>query len=170
MLYRVLQLYKALNPKINREEYAWAKTILSSREMALFKKQPIADQRHALDVALDIQRQAQAIIKEYGEPALSELLHASLLHDCGKSLIPPRLWQRIFIVISGYLPLTPSNNKFRPKNIFSKTLLIYGRHPVWGKHLAAKAGTPPEVLTLIERHHCPLTSVEKILRDADSRH
>ncbi len=170
MFYRFSQLYNAIFPKIELKEYLCIEKILAAKELILFYKQTLPDQRHALDVAKDIQKERHSLENTYGSKAYQVLLRAALLHDCGKSLLPPRLWQRIFIVVTGYLPITGLNYILSKQNIFVKTILVYKLHPAWGKHLAARAGCNQEILSLIQNHHAPTNSIEKVLAKADSRH
>ncbi|MGI5901387.1 MAG: hypothetical protein ACOX7U_02775 [Desulfitobacteriia bacterium] len=167
---RFSQFYKAVRAKILPEEYQWAKNLLSIKEFELFNKQALPDKRHALDVALEIQKQKTVLEKTLGINVYNNLLIASLLHDCGKSMFPPRLWQRVFVALVAFLP-----NKYKEilagkKNIFGKTLRLYKKHPLWGSHLAAKAGSKEKIISLILNHHQPLTAAERILSQADNNH
>lgn len=170
MFYRLKQLYNALNPKLKEEELAWVGQLLTEKELALFRKQVLTEQRHALDVALDIFFQKSEIICNMGNAAYDRLLKAALLHDCGKSLVKLHLWQRVFIVVYDYLPSKIKTYIGGSRNVFSKTIVIHKQHPVWGKHLGAKIGLDQEILKLIQNHHYPGTLLEKIIAEADNRH
>ncbi len=170
MLYRLKQLYAAVFPQVKTQEYAWPALVLTSDELVLFSRQTLTEQRHALDVAADLQEQKEILLAVYGESSYQNLLKAALLHDCGKSLFRLRLWQRIWIVISTYFPDHLPDILAKKRNILGKTLLIYKRHPVWGKRLAAKAGACPEIQALIENHHSPQKPLELVLSEADNRH
>jgi HD-like signal output (HDOD) protein len=170
MLYRLKQLFKALFAKVELHEYSWLESVLTPAELTLFCKQTLAEQRHALDVAIDILNHKAEIEKAYGTNVYQDLLLAALLHDCGKSLIKLHLWQRIIIATAGYLP-----NKLREKianhNIFlNKTLVIYKQHPAWGKWLASKAKMNENIQKLILNHHTPSNQLEQLLYEADNRH
>lgn len=170
MFYRLRQLYNALNPKIKEEELSWVERILSEKELLLFRKQVLTEQRHALDVAFDIISHRSEIILLVGEQAYDNLLKAALLHDCGKSLVKLRLWQRVFIVVYDFLPLRTKYYITGMKNVFSKTIVIHKQHPAWGRRLGTKIGLNHEILKLIENHHTPGSRLEKIIAQADSRH
>jgi len=170
MFYRLHQLYHALFPKVDHTEYAWLHSILHSDALALFQRQTLTEQRHALDVAQDIEKQKESIACAFGEAQYQNLLQAALLHDCGKSLFKLHLWQRIFIVIIGYLPSQWQQILQKQSNIFGKTLLVYIQHPVWGKHFASQAGVNDQILNLIEKHHFPNSPLEILLYEADNRH
>jgi len=170
MLYRLKQLYDAVFPQVEAQEYAWLASVLTSSELALFSRQTLTEQRHALDVAADLKEQKEILTSVYGERSYQNLLKAALLHDCGKSLFKLQLWQRIYIVILTYFPDHLPGILAKKRNILGKTLLIYKRHPVWGRRLAAKAGAGPEVQLLIEKHHSPRKPLELVLSEADNRH
>lgn len=170
MFYRLNQLYHALFAKVYPKEYTWLSEILTPQELILFGQQTLTEQRHALDVAYDIQKDQERIAKTFGGNTYQDLLHAALLHDCGKSLHPLKLWQRIFIVIAGSLPLPWQNKIVSDKNIFGKTLIIHQQHSAWGKHLAAKAGVKEAIQVLIQNHHTPHGTLEELLYQADNRH
>jgi len=169
MLYRVSQFFKAVRPQIRPEHYLWINDVLSDEESILFRKQPLADQRHALDVAVCIQSQKNELVSFHGRLIFEYLLKAALLHDCGKFLFPLRLWQRIFIVMATYIPEQLSRHMIKKSNILGKTMIIYKSHPAWGSRLAAKAGSNKEILILIQNHHNPENSVQSILFEADNR-
>jgi hypothetical protein len=164
MFYRLRQLYSAIWSTVRPEEYRWVRKILSEKEYRLFLSQALPDQRHALDVALDIKTQADRIEKTYGRDACLSLLQAALLHDCGKALSPPRLWQRILIVTAGFFPQN-HGRKIGGYGLFGETLPLYHEHPLWGRNLAAEAGCSHQVLALIEHHHAPESPLEKILSE-----
>ncbi len=170
MFYRLKQLYKAINPRVRSEELSWLPKILSEKELTLFGKQLLAEQRHALDVSEEILAQQSAIEQALGKTAFNNLLKTALLHDCGKSLIRLRLWQRVFIVVYEYFPTKIKDHIICQRNVFSKTMVIYKQHPTWGKHLATKAGLNQEVQVLIQNHHSPRNELEKIIYEADSKH
>lgn len=170
MLYRVRQLIDALWPKVCESEYAWLFQELSAEEAALFSRQTLTEQRHALDVAFDIQKQKITIEIDYGTDGYHNLLHAALLHDCGKSLIALRLWQRVFIVLFDYLPANTQKRIVGQRSLLGKTLTIYRQHPVWGKRLAARTGLSPDIQGLILKHHAPISPLDELLYLSDSRH
>ncbi|NLI93699.1 MAG: HD domain-containing protein [Peptococcaceae bacterium] len=169
MFYRIGQFCNALYPKIKTDEYVWLNSVLTPGELAIFYRQTLTEQRHALDVAMDIEEQKNELVERFGDVSYHCLLHASLLHDCGKSLFRLRLWQRVAIVAVNYLP-EKWKNHISKRGILGKTMVIYQQHPAWGKRLASKAGLDKEIQTLIENHHQPGSPMEKVLFQADNRH
>lgn len=170
MLYRLNQLYNAIFAHVEQNEYLWLNSKLTTKELELFKKQTVTEQRHALDVAYEIRFSRNDIIKTYGKSVYDDLIKAALLHDCGKSLIELKLWQRIFIVIAGYLPNKVKVKMTKKRNLLGKILLVNKLHPAWGKRLASKTGATQNILTLIKNHHAPNNPIELILYRADNRH
>ncbi len=169
MVYRLKQLFNALFPKIKNHEYLWINYILNEKEQQLFRSQTLAEQRHALDVAYDIQNDKTVITAQHGEYIYACLLKAALLHDCGKSIIGLSIGQRIFIVIFCYLPVR-IQCVLKRNATFNQTILIYERHPAWGKRLVAQIGACLDIQNFIKNHHHPITETEKILFSADNRH
>ncbi|ADY56489.1 hypothetical protein Sgly_2200 [Syntrophobotulus glycolicus DSM 8271] len=163
MFYRVIQLYKAVFPKITPKEKAFVEEILSPSQTNLFYQQSPVEQRHALDVAGDLPAQGLS------EDEFHTLMTAALLHDCGKSLFHLYLWQRVFIVLFFHLPFSLQERICLKKNLLTKTIRIHKRHPIWGSFLARKTGATPEVQHLIKHHHKPKSNLGLLLYHADNR-
>lgn len=164
MFYRFVQFYKAINPIITPDERTFVEATLSPLQTKLFYKQSQAEQRHALDVVMDLMSQSSIPQNE-----LCSLFIAALLHDCGKSLFKMHIWQRVFIVCFYKMPLPLRKVICSNKNIFSKTIKLYKRHPYWGSILAKKAGVNCEIIALIKNHHEPDSDLGILLYDADNR-
>jgi len=170
MLYRIKQFCKAVSPRIKKNEYAWAAKILNHQEYALFSKQSLVEQRHAIDVALDIYKQQNLIITLYGADHFANLLKAALLHDCGKSLIKYRLWQRVVIALARQLPENYKAKLIKGRTPLGRILLLDSLHPKWGKFLTAKAGLNTDIQTMILNHHNPSSQIEHLLAKYDNKH
>lgn len=166
MVYRVLQFAHALFPKIKSKDIEWAVKHLSSEASTLFLQQSLPDQRHAIDVAQSIIKARHSLTIE----DFKNLITASLLHDCGKSVIFLHLWHRVFIVL---IKKTPQSLRSRLENghsIFSYPLKIDTRHALWGGYLAEQAGLNPNICRLIREHHNPKTNLGRLLEQADNNH
>lgn len=164
MFYRVRQFIDALFPRLDKEELQHIRLILPSQAYALFLKQPPAEQKHALKVARLIESWGSALPpNEKGN-----LLRAALLHDCGKSFFPLRIWQRVFIVLLQKYPQTLQNNLAQSSRFFSVPLRLASRHAAWGSRLARQAGLSEEVCLLIREHHQPQTPLGQLLHQADN--
>ena len=71
---------------------------------------------------------------------------AALLHDCGKSVRPYRVWERVGAglvpgPLARWLALGP--------------LWVRGHHPELGARLLERVGARPRVVELVRRHHRP---------------
>ncbi|TMB54085.1 MAG: hypothetical protein E6J47_08550 [Chloroflexi bacterium] len=88
-MHRVEQFFGHLTARVDADELALAERILPASAWPLFVAMPVADRRHALDVA---QRLMAARIDD------SDLLCAALLHDAGKGR-RLRLWHRVIGVL-----------------------------------------------------------------------
>lgn len=161
MFYRIRQFRHAIHPKFKIEELDWAKSILPPNAMQLFLSQPLPEQRHALDVALDLWTSG---IRD------NHLLIAALLHDCGKGKNPLKVWERIIIVLLQKLPLPVWNNLLQTQSPFSGPLRTAQEHPQWSAEMAAAIGLSPQVVELISQHHNPNNHEGYILFAADNRH
>src|SRR3990170_7373006 len=87
-LYRTRQVMHALRPRIDPLALAFARSLLSDSERALFDRMERRDQRHAIAVLANVSVHTQD----------QDVLIAALLHDCGKGAVP--VWLRILKVIS----------------------------------------------------------------------
>ncbi|HVJ50504.1 HD domain-containing protein [Desulfitobacterium sp.] len=168
MFYRILQFYHGLFPRISSEDIRLVQSFLSAAPISLFEEQSPADQRHALDVAIDL-LQNQTHLPSSQK---SILIQAALLHDCGKTCYPLKIWQRIYIVLCAKLPYTLQKSLKALTNYqaLSLPLTLAQEHPEWGAKLASQAGLNEEVVELIRYHHTPRSEAGKLLHAADNRH
>lgn len=166
MFYRVHQFFKAFFPRIKPSEIKWITDNLSPEACLLFLRQSRSEQRHALDVAQSILTDNYAL----SYSGFHDLLTAALLHDCGKSLVSIRLWQRVFIVLMQKMPRTIWSRLESGHTVFALPLKIATQHAAWGACLAQQAGLNPEICLLIREHHTPTTELGRILERADNAH
>lgn len=164
MLYRVHQFLQALVPqKLRPAEVDWIQNLLPPKAIPLFFAQTLADQRHALDVTLDL-----SSLPPYSSSR--NLLIAALLHDCGKSRHPLKIWERVYIVLAQKLPKNLWNALLHFPSFLANPLQVAENHPLWGAELAHQAGLDPEIVELIRNHHCPQSPEERLLNRVDNRH
>lgn len=169
MFYRVRQFYHGLFPRITSKDLILIHNYLPEKAISLFTAQLPADQRHCLDVALDLlQNNPDSLSLSQKD----QLIQAALLHDCGKTLYPLRLWQRVYVVLAAYLPhsicdFLKSSSHFQS---LSQPLKLAKEHPEWGAKLSAQAGLEEEVIQLIHFHHTPKSEIGRLLFLADNRH
>lgn len=164
MFYRVRQFINAIFPKVNASDINWALNHLTPEASDLFLKQSWPEQRHAIDVA-------QNIIQARNPISFSDfqtLITAALLHDCGKSMVPISLWQRVYIVLMQAMPQSLWSCLEQSHTVFASPLKLATQHALWGESLAKRAGLNSEVCLLIREHHSPQTDLGRILAQADN--
>jgi len=166
MFYRIHQFFRAIFPHLNQTDINWAMNHLSPEASELFLQQSQPEQRHAIDVANSIIK-ANTLLSFHD---FQNLITAALLHDCGKSLVSIRLWQRVYIVLMHNMPHFLWSRLERGPSLFSIPLKIDKRHALWGEYLAKKAGMNSVVCLLIREHHTPTTNLGRILEQADNTH
>lgn len=166
MLYRVYQFINAVFPHLTQTEINWAINHLSPEASELFLQQSRPEQRHAIDVAKSIIHANFPLLFD----DFQNLITAALLHDCGKSVVFLRLWQRVYIVLMHRMPQFVLSLLNRSHPFFSFPLKIDERHALWGECLAKKAGLNSVVCLLIREHHNPTTDLGRILEQADNSH
>lgn len=88
VLYRSRQVFNALRPRIDPNDLAFARSLLTEPERDLFDAMERREQRHAIAVL--------AKVRVHTED--HDTLIAALLHDCGKGEVPVGL--RILKVLS----------------------------------------------------------------------
>ena len=146
---KVRRLSRSVRERQARPDDAWAVSVLTPPEARLYLSMDARDREHACRVA-------GALIAAH--PCSSaELRAAALLHDCGKSLRPYRVQERVLVGlipgrVSRYLPFG--------------ALYLRGHHPALGAKLLRRLGGRERVAQLIERHHTPRNDREAALLHA----
>ncbi len=142
--YRLRQFWKALRARPDPQRLKAAQRLLSPPLWALFRQMPPNEQAHALRV---FQRLQQAGHTD------RDLLTAALLHDVGKALHRPRLWERVVVVLAyACCPVRAFHlGEGQPRG-WRRPFVLARQHPAWGARLVAEAGAAPKVVALI-RHH-----------------
>jgi putative nucleotidyltransferase with HDIG domain len=155
--YRSRQLLRALLGRVSDSEMAEARSVLGPASYKVFAAMPRQYRRHGLAV--------YETVREHGcnDPVV---LQAALLHDCGKydpvSGKYVTVVHRVLVVV---LENVPGGNRL------ARTLALRGRrkpggwvfypfylsrnHPRLGAELAARSGTPADVVRLVAAHHRP---------------
>ena len=148
--YRVGQFLRALTAGVADREAEQAMHVLTPEAQAVFRRQSIQDQRHALAV-YDTLRQAG-----HTNP---HLLAAAMLHDSGKAAawLPP--WQRaVIVLLDRFSPrLLARLSKGEPRG-WRRSFVVHAQHPEAGAYWAHEAGCSPVTVSLIRRHHDRLES------------
>lgn len=142
-LYRIQQFLRALTARVRPAEWKLVEETLPLEAVSLFRRMPVADQRHGLDVLFALRARG------HEERALWA---AALLHDVAKSE-GVHLWHRVpAVLIQGLRPdglrrlASPDPRSWR----YGFTLIL--EHPHRGAEMARAAGCSPDVVELIRRH------------------
>lgn len=145
VIYRLRQVWETIGARPDAEGLAAAQRLLPPPLWELFRQMPPHEQAHALRVFRRLQRQG------HHDHAL---LCAALLHDVGKALEGPRLWERVAAVLAhACCPARAACwGKGQPHG-WRRPFVIARQHPEWGARLAAKAGASMKTVALIRHHH-----------------
>ena len=143
--YRVTQFFRTLWASLQPVDMAYAASHLSPGLLRLFRRMARAEQHHGIDVCRKLASQG------YNAP---DLFTAALLHDVGKVVAPPRIWERVIVVLGEHF--TPNQaerwSAGTPRGL-RRGFVIRQRHPRWGAALAEQAGASPRTVALIRHHH-----------------
>ncbi|MHC6178277.1 HD domain-containing protein [Clostridium sp. JNZ X4-2] len=153
-LYRIKQFYWALTAKISKDDVNFTNYILNIKELKLFNKLSVQEQKHSVKVAYDVQNICN---NKYERVNTNLLLKAALLHDIGK------IYSRLNIIDKSIMVLGDKFSRGRLKKFSNnKKINIYYNHAILGKELLRKIETDDRLLYLVENHHN-----EKIINDLE---
>ncbi len=145
--HRVAQFFRTLSAPLLRLDETYAEAHLSPKLMALFRQMPRAEQQHGIAVCRALEAQG------YHDPAL---MTAALLHDVGKSQVPPWIFERVLVVLGEhYLPQHAARWAKGEPHGWRRGFVIRRMHPQWGADLVKQAGASPRTVALIRHHHNP---------------
>jgi putative nucleotidyltransferase with HDIG domain len=120
---------------------------LSSSLLALFLRMPRAEQHHGIALCRALEAEGYRDV---------DILTAALLHDVGKSVVSPRPWERVCVVLTEYfLPARVRAWSRGAPEGWRRGFVIRRCHPAWGAQMAEEAGASPRVVELIRNHHAP---------------
>ncbi|NTW00330.1 MAG: hypothetical protein HGA19_03375 [Oscillochloris sp.] len=164
LTYRVRQFFAALRAEVSTKEHALVACTLTPSEQRLFEHMPTYDQRHCLDVY-------QTLVDEgHNDPLL---LRAAIIHDCGKVDDNGKTMGLGWYILATLLKRVPGLYLAAAKGSrgLLRPLSIYATHAWRGAEMAAAAGSPPEMVTIIRHYHDPRpTGMAAILQWADEQH
>lgn len=144
LVYRARQFWRALTAAPDAEYLERARAILSPECWALFSHMNASEQAHSLCIF-------RQLIEDDEHDA--NLLAAALLHDVGKSRYPLWLWERIAIVLGRKIfPAQVRRWGQAQPSGWRRPFVVAEQHAGWGAELAARAGAPEMVVSLIQRH------------------
>lgn len=133
---KVERLTRSLSAAHAHPDDPWAAASLTPAERRVYLGMDPRDREHACRVA-------RHLLRDHPHAA-PELVAAALLHDCGKSIRPYRVIERVLVGLvpnrlARVVPLGP--------------LAVRAYHPELGAELLARAGARPCVARLVARHH-----------------
>jgi hypothetical protein len=135
-VHRVGQFVAHVRARVEPEEEALAGRILPPGGLPLFASMPVADRRHALDVAGKLLRAGHDDI---------DLLGAALLHDAAKGR-RMQLWHRVSGVLLETLAPSVLRRLANPDPAsWRHPFHLYLHHEPMSAALATKAGCPPRL-------------------------
>lgn len=131
------RLSRSLRPEAARPDDRWAETFLNPGETLVYRSMDPRDREHACRVT-------RHLLRDHPD-ASPELVAAALLHDCGKSVRPYHVAERVLV---GLIP-----HRLTLMLPQAGALGIRAAHPELGAELLAYAGARPRVAQLVARHH-----------------
>jgi hypothetical protein len=146
--YRVYQVWRSLVARpLDAADHAILEATLPAPGRALFYTMSRNDQRHSLTVYRALCARGCA------DP---DLLSAALLHDSGKGAgRVPFLVRPLVVLLRASAPGALRWLASAPRPWFRRPFYYAWRHAEIGADLAAEAGLPARVVTLIRTHHQP---------------
>ncbi|MGD2143209.1 MAG: hypothetical protein PVF54_01885 [Anaerolineae bacterium] len=159
--YRVEQFLRALTAEqaISEQRFGHAAKTLPQRARALFVRQTLGDQRHALAVYERLLQQGHT---------RGDLLAAALLHDVGKAAAQLSTWERGLLVLAErFAPRAVESAVGGPAQRWRARLVAYAQHAEIGARWAEDAGCSALTAELIRRHErrprTPETEEDRLL-------
>lgn len=144
--YRVWQVWAVLTGAPDPAQRQQAQAALSPALWGLFCAMPWPEQAHALRVWAAVG----------GEAAPLPLQQAALLHDVGKALHRPALWERVLAVLGqALLPRQAARWAQGAPRGWRRAFVVAARHPAWGAAWVQAAGAHPDAVRLIAAHQTP---------------
>jgi HD domain len=142
----VYRLARALLPLLAHPDDDWARRVLSPAEFGVYSKMDVRDREHAVRVT-------KKLLDLYPDSSLI-LQRATLLHDCGKSVRPYNVIERVLVGLF-----------YQAQNAEARALDLKGRrlsaievkrfHPQIGSSLILMAGGDARVAEIVAKHHAP---------------
>ena len=143
-VYRVGQFMRHVVARESTVDLEPARRVLSGPALALFRRMPAGDQRHALEVL--------ARLGAHGRVP-DDLAEAALLHDTGKALAGRSPLWRALVVLSGRRGRGALTRLASPRpTSWRYPLYVALHHAALGAELCAEVGCPPTVVRLVRYH------------------
>ena len=142
-LYRVKQFYWSITAHVNAKDIEYLRKYLNEEEINIFNKLAVLDQKHSINVAMDIENSCET--KDINK---NILIKAALLHDIGKSEYRSNVLNKTVMVLLD--KITGSKIK-KYKSI--KMINIYYNHAEIGYNILKDQGYDEILLYLVKNHH-----------------
>jgi len=159
--YRVRQFLRTVLAPLQRAELEGLEPLLPPEQWALFRRMPLADQRHGLAVYRALRARGVQ------QP---DLLAAALLHDAGKGAVRLRLPLRVAaVLLKRTAPRLWERISSGPARGWRQPFVLYRCHAAIGAQWAAEAGCSALTVRLIGEHEEPPGNdvLLSLLRQAD---
>jgi hypothetical protein len=139
-VHRVRQFAAHLAARVAPEETELAHRVLPARAFVLFEAMPVADRRHALDVA------ERLLVGGGDDP---DLLAAALMHDAAKGY-RMRLWHRVAgVLLEAFAPGVLGRLALDEPGSWRYPFHLYLHHEALSAEAALAAGCSPRVAAFI---------------------
>lgn len=162
--YRIKQLFWHLNDRVTADDRRFINNILSKKEIELFNKLTISEQKHCIKVAYEVKEKCDNDSKLDRE----NLIKAALLHDIGKINYNMNIISKCILVIMDKI----TNGKLK-KFYKIKAIQSYYNHGEKGYKILKANGCSEKVLFLVKSHHKENIYNDKelnILKMCDGKH
>jgi hypothetical protein len=126
----------------------WACEHLNAGEVALWRRMPNPDRRHAVGVA-------RRVVDALGPGPGTGLVPAALLHDVGKIESGLRTGGRVVATLAGKVGGWERARSWAGRPGLAGRIGTYLRHPEVGADLLARAGSAEATVTWAREHHQP---------------
>ncbi len=143
---RFYRLARALLPWLARPDDDWAKKRLTPAEFAVYINMDARDREHAVRVS-------KKLIDLYPDSSLV-LQRATLLHDCGKSVRPYSVFERVWVGLF-YEARDAQTRVLDFKTRGLSAIEVKKFHPQIGASLILAAGGDARVAEIVAKHHVP---------------
>jgi hypothetical protein len=147
----MFRLARALSSGFAHPDDTWAQSVLSKAEFGVYSNMDARDREHAVRVT-------KKLLVLYPDSSLM-LQRATLLHDCGKSVRPYSVFERVLVGL--LYDAQPSNAwilDFKAKKLSAAEVKKY--HPQIGSSLILEAGGDARVAEIVASHHNPGTDLD----------
>lgn len=155
------------------EDTEWAEGWLNDREVAAFRRMPVADRRHGTAVARAVVAHLDRLGLDEEDPEARWVVVAALLHDVGKSVTGLGTYGRVVATLSGWVGGHDMAASWADTRGFTRKVGLYLQYQQLGADLLAMAGSDPRVVAWAAQHHDPEESwtvpvdAGRLLQEAD---